>query len=601
MTKISFPCIRNLETGEIAPLAETLVTIGSAAECDIRLRASGVAPRVAHLMFGGGTYRIQSLGTDTPLTVDNQPVEGTLSLEHGCVIVIGETRYMYLTREDEGIHERSRQATDGPVDKLIGVVVSLLKNRDQDLSRVLVASVSQLLKCDAARLVAQDKERDERRTIARYPQAAELARFSSRAINWAGKASRTVLMHNSDWADSQESMSSLEKNLVASVLCAPLRDGEDTLGYLYLDRLQSNDQFTEQDRAFCDALLPLFSEILAVSEETRRQQETIARLQEHKLSAKGSILYESEAMAGCMRQAEKLATPDSPLLILGETGTGKELVARFIHERSPRAEKPFLAINCGAIPENLIESELFGHEKGAFTGATQRKAGLFEAADGGSVLLDEIGELPPALQVKLLRVLQESEVTRVGSTRPEHVSVRVIAATNKDLEKECAGGRFRQDLFFRLNVLALHLPPLRDRDRDPILLAEYFVAKFCEQFGMTRKTISASSQKALLTHSWPGNIRELENAVQKAVLLSEKRTIEVADLGLGAAGSDPATPGSGTTLRDARNRAETSVITQTLAKTGGNISLASKILDIDRKWLMKKMVELDINIARYRK
>jgi len=303
-----------------------------------------------------------------------------------------------------------------------------------------------------------------------------------------------------------------------------------------------------------------------------------------------------------MAFAVKVARTDSPVLVLGETGTGKELAARYVHQASARADKPFRAINCGALPENLIESELFGYEKGAFTGAQGRKIGLFESADKGTVFLDEIGEMPQHLQVKLLRVLQEGEFTRIGGTETLHADVRIVAATNKKLDVEVKEGRFRQDLYFRLNVLTLLLPPLRERGPDIALLSEYFLKKYCLQFGLQIKMLSSAARNVLAGHTWLGNIRELENVIQKAILISQGSRIGPEDLMLNqsASASVPAIAAE-STLRDAREQAEAQAIENALTKTDGNVSSAAKLLDIDRKWLIKKMGDLGINADSFRK
>jgi DNA-binding NtrC family response regulator len=351
-------------------------------------------------------------------------------------------------------------------------------------------------------------------------------------------------------------------------------------------------------------LIPLFSEILKNHIARERQRETIERLQKEWRAPQGGMIFESRKMHETMQLAMKLAKTESPVLILGETGTGKELIARFVHEHSQRIGKPYKAINCGAIPENLMESELFGHEKGAFTGATNRKIGLFEAAQGGTLLLDEIGELPLQLQVKLLRVLQEGEIIRVGGNETITINVRIVAATNKNLEKEIEDGRFRRDLYFRLNVLAVELPPLRDRDQDILLLAEYFVHRYCEQFGILRKRLTTDARSKLLRHTWPGNIRELENIIQKACLLSEDKQIDEKDIVLPKTvlqESGIPMPLKPATLKEVRAEAERSIIAQTLKKTGGNVSQTAKILDIDRKWLIKKMEDLQVSADRFRR
>ncbi|WP_426739987.1 sigma-54 interaction domain-containing protein [Pseudomonas aeruginosa] len=234
-----------------------------------------------------------------------------------------------------------------------------------------------------------------------------------------------------------------------------------------------------------------------------------------------------------LERIERLAPSEANALVIGETGTGKELVARHIHALSGRSGGPFVAVNCGAFAESLVESELFGHErKGAFTGALQCKAGWFEAANGGTLFLDEIGDLPPSIQVKLLRVLQEREVVRLGSRRPIPIDVRLVAATNVDLADAVVAGHFREDLFYRLHVATIQLPPLRERRGDILPLAEYFIAEHCRRLGYTSASLSPEAERKLLGHSWAGNIRELENAIHHALLVCRNRLIQPADLHL---------------------------------------------------------------------
>ncbi|EVT85852.1 Fis family transcriptional regulator [Pseudomonas aeruginosa VRFPA09] len=233
-----------------------------------------------------------------------------------------------------------------------------------------------------------------------------------------------------------------------------------------------------------------------------------------------------------LERIERLAPSEANALVIGETGTGKELVARHIHALSGRSGGPFVAVNCGAFAESLVESELFGHEKGAFTGALQSKAGWFEAANGGTLFLDEIGDLPPSIQVKLLRVLQEREVVRLGSRRPIPIDVRLVAATNVDLADAVVAGHFREDLFYRLHVATIQLPPLRERRGDILPLAEYFIVEHCRRLGYTSASLSPEAERKLLGHSWAGNIRELENAIHHALLVCRNRLIQPADLHL---------------------------------------------------------------------
>ncbi len=309
------------------------------------------------------------------------------------------------------------------------------------------------------------------------------------------------------------------------------------------------------------------------------------------------------------RVIEKVADTDSTVLISGESGTGKELVARTIHFNSSRANGNFVPVNCAAIPRDLIESELFGHEKGAFTGATNMRIGRFELANGGTILLDEIGELPPALQVKLLRVLQEREFERVGGTRTIKVDVRFLAATNRDLEKATRDGAFREDLYYRLNVIPLRIPPLREREDDIPLLLDHFMTEFCRKRKKTPLKISPVAAEILKGYPWPGNVRELENAVERMVILNDRGTITIDDLpehvrkhaapparqapanGADAAGLPASlqwTP-SGIDLNGVLDELERSLILQALDKSGGVKNKAAALLGLNRTTLIEKI------------
>jgi len=245
---------------------------------------------------------------------------------------------------------------------------------------------------------------------------------------------------------------------------------------------------------------------------------------------KCGILGESKALQQIFRLLTKVAPTDSTVLVTGESGTGKELLVRALHKNSLRKDKPLVPVNCGAIPKELLESELFGHEKGAFTHAIRSRPGRFELANGGTIFLDEIGELDLNLQVKILRVLQEKEFERVGSNKIQKVDVRIIAATNRDLEKEVEQGRFREDLFYRLNVIPIHLPPLRAREQDVLLLANHFLERFCKKHNRKQLSLSSEVKQVFLTYPWPGNIRELENCMERFVILSEGEEIGLQDL-----------------------------------------------------------------------
>ncbi|MBI3201538.1 MAG: sigma-54-dependent Fis family transcriptional regulator [Myxococcales bacterium] len=299
------------------------------------------------------------------------------------------------------------------------------------------------------------------------------------------------------------------------------------------------------------------------------------------------MLGRSPAMRTVIDLVDRIAATKTTVLITGESGTGKERVARAIHERSDRSAGPFLVVNCGALPEALMESELFGHEKGAFTGAQTRHRGLFREADGGTLMLDEVGELPASLQVKLLRVLQERSVRAVGATQEVTVDVRVLAATNRDIEAEVARGAFRQDLYYRLNVIRVGLPPLRDRREDIPLMAERFLRRFAAEMGKDVAGFTADALRALERYAYPGNVRELENVIERSVALAGARSIGLGDLPAEVAGAASAPAGEiltlppeGANLDELLNEVERRLLLSALDRTGGNRTAAAKLLGI---------------------
>ncbi|MCA1557996.1 MAG: sigma-54 dependent transcriptional regulator [Acidobacteria bacterium] len=304
------------------------------------------------------------------------------------------------------------------------------------------------------------------------------------------------------------------------------------------------------------------------------------------------IIGTSTALQSVFRLVEKVAGTNTNILIEGESGTGKELIARAIHHNSPRSERAFVAINCGALPENLLESELFGHTKGAFTGAVTSKPGLFRSGDGGTVLLDEVAEITPAMQVRLLRALQEHEVTPLGSSTPVEFDARIICATNRDLEREVSEGRFREDLFYRLNVIEIHLPPLRERREDIPLLVRSFIKRTAREQSADEKAITPEAMSALINYNWPGNVRELKNAIERAFTLSGA-TLDVESLpprvreSIPALGLEPVRDPDG--LRPTLAEIERRCIFDTLASVNQDKARAANILGIDLSTLYRKL------------
>jgi len=327
---------------------------------------------------------------------------------------------------------------------------------------------------------------------------------------------------------------------------------------------------------------------LRKAEERERLRQDVAGLRAQLATgpAERGLIAESRAMRAALDLVARVAEYNTTVLITGESGTGKEVIARAIHRASPRAARPFVGINCAAIPESLLESELFGHVRGAFTGATADKAGLFDQASGGTLLLDEIGELPLGLQAKLLRVLQEGEIRRVGDQKTRRVDVRVLAATARDLSAEAAAGRFREDLFYRLNVVAIELPPLSERHEDIAPLARHFVARLSQRFGRAL-TLSDAGVTWLEQQEWRGNVRELENAIERAVVLTDHDVLEPGDFRV-VPGNKPTAPPTGS-LNDVVEAAETQAISDALKAVAGNRREAAKKLGVSLRTLFYKM------------
>jgi two-component system, NtrC family, response regulator AtoC len=331
--------------------------------------------------------------------------------------------------------------------------------------------------------------------------------------------------------------------------------------------------------------------------ENRRLRERIQKIERN--CHFGNIIAQSKTMRSVLQLAERAARYKTTVLILGDSGTGKELIAKGIHFSGERSKMPLIPLNCGGIPENLLESELFGYKKGAFTGADRDKKGLFCEAEGGTLFLDEIGDLPSPLQVKLLRVLQENEVWPVGDSKPMKIDVRVIAATAKNLEEEVRKGRFREDLYYRLNVLTIKMPPLRTRAEDIPLLCKHFITRFNEIFGKDLEGVASEAMAWLLQYQWPGNVRELENVIERAMVMTDGSEIMAEHLPpeLIRSAADPSGDSlyEGLSLKNAQRVLEKSLIRQALRETGGNRSQAARLLEISHPSLLSKIKTYDLS------
>ncbi|MGA7123722.1 MAG: sigma 54-interacting transcriptional regulator, partial [Polyangiaceae bacterium] len=370
---------------------------------------------------------------------------------------------------------------------------------------------------------------------------------------------------------------------LSSVMCAPLVSQGHVQGVLYVGNDRVKGLF---DKNQLDVLSIFASQASLILENAMLlhalradREKLVAELKDKRF---GEIIGSCPSMMEVFRKLQKVATTDISVLITGETGTGKELIAREIHRRSNRASGPFVVINCGAIPENLIESELFGHVKGAFTGAVASRAGKFQAAGGGTLFLDEIGELPPNLQVKLLRALQERVVFRVGDSKPEKVDIRVVAATNRVLEEEIRNGRFREDLYYRLNVVNIYLPPLRERGDDVIILAKALLSKHAEELASQVQGFTPQALAAIKRSPWPGNIRQLENRLKKALVLCEKSLLSPEDLDLGEEAESAILP-----LEKAKEEFQRKYVLEVLERNNGNRTKTARDLGVDPRTIFR--------------
>jgi len=371
-----------------------------------------------------------------------------------------------------------------------------------------------------------------------------------------------------------------------SIACVPMKVKGKIIGVVEIIDKADGSDIVERDIKMLGVLAELAAVAIGNAKEIANVKKEVLDLKEE-LGAKYEIVGDSKALSKAISDAFKVANSAVSTLIVGESGTGKELLARLIHRAGARRDKPMIVLNCAALPEPLLEDELFGHEKGAYTGAIGQKIGKFELADGGTIFLDEIGEMHSGMQAKLLRVLQEGCFYRVGGNKSVYVDVRVIAATNKKIDEEVSSGRFREDLYYRLNVVQIHVPPLRERKEDVPLLSRHFVDIFKQERGLPNLTVSKNAMEKMMQYDWPGNVREMRNALERAVVMGNGLEILPEDMPIPIL--KPSHPGMrvGLTLEEAMNSFKKEFITLNLRHTGGNRAKAAKILGIQRTYLSR--------------
>ncbi|MGB8889087.1 MAG: sigma 54-interacting transcriptional regulator [Candidatus Korobacteraceae bacterium] len=600
--------------GTVVRLAGTQLAVGRDSANDLCLHDRAVSRRHFSISETDAAFHLVDLESHNGTFVNGIPVRRKL-LGHGDTIRAGHCELVFLITEDEELvsHMVQFSEEEEPVDllsttklqaypalgsfgtdvgrmardlnALFKIANTINSIRDlEPLQQGLLQLIGEVVPADDAAIVILRHADDEPRSSCTWHRQQG---------NTTPLRLRRDLVQRALWERSAIlSRPTPESGDTESVLCVPLVAVEKTIGVLYLLATGSRTKFEEDHVHFLSSV----AGIAAVTLENVLALE-ILRNENRRLQAEldmGDVLIgESKGMRQVQNFIAKVAKSDSTVLIRGESGTGKELVARAIHRNSPRADKPFVAINCAAIPEALLESELFGHEKGSFTGAIAAKKGRLEVAEGGTVFLDEVGELAPMLQAKLLRALQEHEFDRVGGTRPLKLNARVLAATNRNLEEAIKDGEFRQDLYYRLNVVSVVVPPLRDRPDDISLLAIYFAAKYAERCKRALKGISADARTLLLDYSWPGNVRELENAIEHAIVLGAGDEIVPDDLPEALLEVQPV-ENSSARYHDQLNQLKKQMIADAVKQSKGNYTEAAKSLGVHPNYLHRLIRNLNI-------
>ncbi|MDP7035415.1 MAG: sigma 54-interacting transcriptional regulator [Planctomycetota bacterium] len=638
---------------------EDQATIGRSSSNEIAISGTQISRNHARIFWQNDVHLIEDTGSRNGVLVNDVKIDCATALNKGDEIRIGDNRLVYeptfeillgsqssvsthpvfvtehghaheglvtkdaqdvlglLLPEDSSIHS-SQNEIESPQLKILRsrlhglyeVGKMMAENLDlEDLLQSIAQLIVELLDADRCVVLIPDAK-DNPHPVAlafheeglpepRDANSSEDVSISSTILQMAYTDRKAVLSvdvrHDSRFDSSQ----SIKFSEIRSLLCAPLIARDEVLGVLYLDVLEARTSFADED---LDLLVTLASQAASAIQCARTARSTRAEvgLLRERISREHQFVGNSPQMNDVSSQLLKVATSDVTVLLRGETGTGKEIAARMIHEHSNRHGKPFVAVNCAAMTETLLESELFGHEKGAFTGAHKTKPGKFEIADGGTLFLDEIGEIDSPTQTKLLRVLQEKCFHRVGGVHLIKVDVRIVAATNADLELEMKEGRFREDLFYRLSVVPVSLPPLRDREGDVEILAQHFLEQFAQSIGKDVRRFSSDAMAILLSYSWPGNVRELRNLIERLVVLSDGEEIQTEDLPANMRGEDLAhgirnsLTGENLALPDIIRRTERICISQAIKKSGGKKVEAARMLQISRPTLDKKIKEYQI-------
>jgi transcriptional regulator with GAF, ATPase, and Fis domain len=580
------------------PVHKPVTTLGKALGNDVALQGEGVAEHHIQVLFDGRDFNLEEVDRNAEIKINGKK-KRRARLVHGDRLELGSAEVAFSMFSEPAARASESPAEDhaGPdlssVQKLHAFSEKLMARGTLD--EVLEAMLDDIVELTggdrgALLLVNDGAAKEDRRFTVRAARNVRREALSDSTGGISDSIVRQVLDTGRPLIVSDALSDTLfgkSESVVAlqlsSVMCVPLLSQGQVVGAIYVGSNRVKHLF---ERSHLDLLTIFASQASLILQNALLV--SALRADKEKLSQElgtkrfGEIIGSCPSMLECFRKLQKVATTDISVLITGETGTGKELLAREIHRRSHREGGPFIIINCGAIPENLIESELFGHVKGAFTGAIASRPGKFQLADGGTLFLDEIGELPINLQVKLLRALQERVVTRVGDSRPEKVDIRVLAATNRNLEEEIRAGRFREDLYYRLNVVNLTNPPLRDRGEDVIIIAKALLSKFADELKSSVRGFSPAALAAIRRYHWPGNIRELENRIKKALVLCDNALLSPDDLDLGERAQLPILP-----LEKAKEDFQRRYVLEVLERNHGNRTQTARDLGVDPRTIFR--------------
>ncbi len=571
------------------PISKSITSIGADNSCDICIKNANLHDRHIQLVFDKKHFiAVSDNGLDC--IIEGGKARRKIKLGHDHRFQLGDLEFIFsmLAPPSSAVEKKDETGQALSIlNQLHNFSQKLLAHDNvADILKELMDYVVDLTGASKGFLVLFEDGHPSikvARNIKQENMQNAVAQLSDSIIARVVESKKPLIVSDAMHDDAFASAESVINLRLSSVMCVPLLDRGRLLGLIYV----GNDDIRGLFQAKSLDLLTVFAAQASILVQNALLVDVL-KLKNMSLSEElnkqrfGEILGSSPSMLEVYRKVAKVATADVSVLISGETGTGKELIANEIHRRSPRVKGPFVSVNCGAIPESLMESEFFGHIRGAFTGAVTNKDGKFQAAHKGTLFLDEIGEMPLSLQVKLLRVLQEHQVVRVGAVKPESVDIRIIAATNRDLEKEISEGRFREDLYYRLNVVHLELPALKDRGDDILLLARYMLQEFSQKYGTKAKGFTPGAVLAMKKHPWQGNVRELENKIKKAVILCDGTMIGPQDLDI-----NPENKTEILSLADAKEQFQRDYILQTLERNNGNRTKTARDLDVDPRTIFR--------------